>query len=82
MEHSQLTIGVAMHAHLGLDVMAAMSIRRYLQDQPLRKRTQLSALTVRLSLLTQDVAETAADPGHEAEPSSCAGQANSALNAG
>jgi len=43
MEHRQITIGVAIHAYFSLHVMAAMSIRRNLQYQPLETHTVIVA---------------------------------------
>jgi len=43
MEHRQIAVGVAIHAYFSLHVMAAMSIRRNLQYQPLEAHTVIVA---------------------------------------
>ena len=64
MEHGQIAISIAMHAHLGLYIVAAVAIRRYLQDQSIETHTVIGAHRA-LVLLAQDVVEVAAYPWHE-----------------
>jgi hypothetical protein len=70
-----------MHPYRGLDVVAAMSIRRTLQDPSIEAHTVVGTHRA-LELLAQDVIQTIADDGTKADPSSIAGWANSALNTG
>src|SRR3989338_2759721 len=64
MEHGQMATDIAMHAHLDLDVMAAMPIRWNLQDQFLETHTVVGAHRA-LVLLAQDVVEMTTDPWDE-----------------
>ncbi|MBI3903847.1 MAG: hypothetical protein HY306_13045 [Nitrosomonadales bacterium] len=81
MEHGKISISVAMHPHSGFDVMAAMPICRNLQDQFLEADTVVVAYRA-LMLFAQMSPRLPPIHGTKAEPSSDAGQANSALNAG
>ena len=64
MEHGQISIGIAMHAHTRLDVMATMLIHRNLQAQSLKTHAVVGSDRA-LKLLAQDVIQTATNPRHE-----------------
>ena len=49
MEHGQISIGIAMHAHTRFDVVAAMLIRQNLQAQPLKAHAVVGAYRALMS---------------------------------
>lgn len=66
-EHCKIAIGIAMHSHTCLDVVAAVLIRRYLQVQFFEAHTVVGTGGT-LVLLAQDVVETVSDPCREGWP--------------
>ena len=66
MKHRHSPTGIAVHAYPSLDVMAAMSICRNLQDQPIEAHAVVGAHGA-LELFAQDVVQTAANPKYKAD---------------
>lgn len=64
MKHGQTSIGIAMDAHLGLDVVAAVPVGRNLQDQAFETHAVVLADRA-LVLFAQQLIQVPTQEGHE-----------------